>query len=67
MILNMQTPDKMAGPSTRFAAYLAGNTMSGRPDGYGLRVWNFQPTSDMVNVGKLACGAKAEGQPQTQH
>eukprot|EP00775_Hariotina_reticulata_P007230 gene7230-7443_t len=51
-----QTPDKMAGPSTRFAAYLAGNTMSGRPDGYGLRVWNFHPTSDMVNVGKQAWG-----------
>jgi len=56
--LAVQNPDKIAGPSTRFAPYLAGNTVAGRPDGYGLRVWNFQPTSDMINVGDMACDAR---------
>ncbi|KAF6258783.1 hypothetical protein COO60DRAFT_1516763, partial [Scenedesmus sp. NREL 46B-D3] len=46
-----QAPDKMAGPSTRFLPYLTGNAMSGRPDGYGLRVWEFKPDSDLINVG----------------
>jgi hypothetical protein len=45
-----QAPDKMAGPSTRFLPYLTGNAMSGRPDGYGLRVWQFKPDSDLINV-----------------
>jgi hypothetical protein len=45
-----QAPDKMAGPSTRFLPYLTGNAMSGRPDGYGLRVWEFKPDSDLINV-----------------
>jgi len=44
-----QAPDKMAGPSTRFAPYLTGNTMAGRADGYGLRVWSFTPESDLAN------------------
>jgi hypothetical protein len=44
-----QTPAKMAGPSTRFLPYLAGNTMSGRPHGYGLRVWNFTPDSALTS------------------
>lgn len=40
----------MAGPSTRFLPYLAGNAMSGRADGYGLRVWNFKPDSALTSV-----------------
>eukprot|EP00878_Enallax_costatus_P001749 GHUV01001905.1.p1 GENE.GHUV01001905.1~~GHUV01001905.1.p1 ORF type:complete len:466 (+),score=104.33 GHUV01001905.1:323-1720(+) len=44
-----QTPAMMAGPSTRFLPYLSGNTMSGRPDGYGLRVWNFKPDSALTS------------------
>lgn len=44
-----QAPAKMAGPSTRFLPYLTGNAMSGRPDGYGLRVWEFKPDSDLIN------------------
>jgi hypothetical protein len=48
-----QAPDKMAGPSTRFLPYLTGNAMSGRPDGYGLRVWEFKPDSDLINVSSM--------------
>jgi hypothetical protein len=50
-----QAPDKMAGPSTRFLPYLTGNAMSGRPDGYGLRVWEFKPDSDLINVRFATC------------
>jgi hypothetical protein len=52
-----QAPDKMAGPSTRFLPYLTGNAMSGRPDGYGLRVWEFKPDSDLINVSAVATDA----------
>ena len=31
---------------------LTGNTMSGRPDGYGLRVWSFTRDSEMLQVGR---------------
>eukprot|EP00877_Chromochloris_zofingiensis_P011790 jgi/Chrzof1/6865/Cz02g01120.t1 len=44
-----QAPAKMAGTNTRFGAYLKGNAMSGRPDGYGVRNWSFGPASDLVN------------------
>lgn len=36
--------------STLLLPDLTGNTMSGRPDGYGLRLWSFTRDSDMLQV-----------------